>query len=209
MKGKGRNLFFDPHWVICSYKSIWLKFNTQCFHQLSVPCFIFPFQGFFPGLIKPLLDILIFLFPHQVLLPRGLKGRVAVLLLLVTLCSTDLITHTLCQKILPSPFSQVRFFSKFLDDLSYCLIFFFFLSKKNYINSTLAVSLMIRVRPEWSFSRHDLWIFLHNKIPRSPVQFSKVSFFLYPWTADTVFPSQLPAVKLDVCVPSMWMLLCS
>jgi len=57
--------------------------------------FYLSFLGSCPSLTKPLLGVLIFLFPHQVLLPRGLKERVAILLLLLRLCSTVLITHTL------------------------------------------------------------------------------------------------------------------
>lgn len=198
MRGKGRKLLFDTHWVICSHKILWLKFNTQCFHHLSVKCFIFFSLGSCSCLIKPLPGILIFLLPHQVLLPMGLKGRVAMLLLLLTLCSTDLITHTVWQNILPSPFSQLRFLSKLLDDLPYYLIFFFIFFF--FINSALDVSLMIKVRPEQNFSRQHLWTVLHNKIPRAVFwDFS----FLYPWTASSVLPLLLPAVELGFL--NMWM----
>lgn len=66
--------------------------------------FYLSFSASCPSPLKPLLGVLIFLLPHQVLLPRGLKGRVAMLVLLFKLCSTDLITHTLCRKIVQGPF---------------------------------------------------------------------------------------------------------
>lgn len=120
--------------------------------------FYLSFSGPCPNLLKPLLSVLIFLLPHQVLLPRGLKGRIAILLLLLRLCSTDLITYTHTHTHSDERLSQVhskqlRFFTNLLDNLSYCL------------TSALDASVMMKVRSEWSFYRHHLWTILHSKIP--------------------------------------------